>query len=86
MVETQGDWADSQGLQSEPEHCSQGPQIRGDKVWIPSHGSTHARMDGIKEWIVQQLKHDARQHKPYRRSAKVLFEQFPGRAVVKIEN
>lgn len=82
----QDDCADSQGLQSESEHCSQGPQIRGDQVWTPSYGSAHARMGGIKEWIVQQLEHDARQHKTYRRTAKVLLEQFPGRAGVTTEN
>ena len=37
------------------------------------------RMDGFTEWIAQQLEHDARQPKKYRRTAKVLYEQLQGR-------
>ena len=37
------------------------------------------RMDGFTEWIAEQLEHDAKQPKKYRRTAKVLYEQLQGR-------
>ena len=54
--------------------------LRSDATKFEYHRTVQPmpKMEGFTDWVVEQLEHDAKQPKKYRRTAKVLFEQLQG--------
>lgn len=54
--------------------------LRSDATRFEYHRTVQPmpKMEGFTDWVVEQLEHDAKQPKKYRRTAKVLFEQLQG--------
>ena len=50
--------------------------LRSDATKFEYHRTVQPmpKMEGFTDWVVEQLEHDAKQPKKYRRTAKVLFD------------